>query len=130
MESAARLRAGEGLAHRTGALQRVLHAYVVELAGFAPELPPSSWDVPVPTAARAGFDAGLTEINTIIIDHLRIEYSAWVDLLRRGHAGLRGAYGSDYMSHFTGGRERVCDELSDEQLRGTFYPADGSVAVC
>jgi hypothetical protein len=83
----------------------------------------------VPTAARAGFDAGLTEINTIIIDHLRIEYSAWVDLLRRGHAGLRGAYGSDYMSHFTGGRERVCDELSDEQLRGTFYPADGSVAV-
>jgi hypothetical protein len=29
------------------------------------------------------------------------------------------------MSHFMGGRERVCDE----QLRGIFYPADGSVAV-
>ena len=64
-------------------------------------------------------------LNTLIIDHLRVEYSAWVDLLRRGHAGLRGAYGRDYMSHFMGGRERVCDE----QLRGTFYPADGSVAV-
>jgi hypothetical protein len=64
-------------------------------------------------------------LNTVVIDHLRVEYSAWVDLLRRGHAGLRGAYGRDYLSHFMGGRERVCDE----QLRGTFYPADGSVAV-
>jgi len=64
-------------------------------------------------------------LNTVIIDHLRIEYSAWVESLRRGHAGLRGAYGSDYMSHFLGGRERVCDE----QLRGTFFPTDGSVAV-
>ena len=64
-------------------------------------------------------------LNTVIIDHLRVEFSAWVELLRRGHAGLRGAYGSDYMSHFLGGRERVCDE----QLRGTFFPTDGSVAV-
>ena len=32
-------------------------------------------------------------LNTVIIDHLRSEYSAWVDLLRRGHAGLRSAYG-------------------------------------
>ena len=64
-------------------------------------------------------------LNTVIIDHLRVEYSAWVDLLRRGHAGLRGAYGRDYLCHFMGGRERICDE----QLRGTFYPADGSVAV-
>ncbi|KOO34961.1 hypothetical protein Ctob_016618, partial [Chrysochromulina tobinii] len=64
-------------------------------------------------------------LNTVVIDHLRVEYSAWVDLLRRGHAGLRGAYGKDYLSHFMGGKERVCDE----QLRGTFYPTDGSVAV-
>ena len=65
-------------------------------------------------------------LNTVMfIDHLRVEYSAWVDLLRRGHAGLRSAYGKDYLSHYMGGRERVCDE----QLRGTFFPADGSVAV-
>ena len=64
-------------------------------------------------------------LNTVVIDHLRSEYSAWVDLLRRGHVGMCGAYGRDYMSHFMGGRERV----RDEQLFGTFYPADGSVAV-
>ena len=64
-------------------------------------------------------------LNTVIIDHMRVEYSAWIDLLRRGHAGLRGAYGKDYLCHYMGGRERVCDE----QLRGTFFPADGSVAV-
>ena len=64
-------------------------------------------------------------LNTVVIDHLRSEYSAWVDLLRRGHAGMCGAYGRDYMSHFMGGRERACDE----QLIGTFYPADGSAAA-
>ena len=47
--------------------------------------------------------------NTIVIDHLRSEYSAWVDLLRRGHSGLRSAYGKDYLNHFMGGRERVCE---------------------
>ena len=30
-------------------------------------------------------------LNTIVIDHLRSEYSAWVDLLQRGHSGLRSA---------------------------------------
>ena len=44
-------------------------------------------------------------LNTIVIDHLRSEYSAWVDLLRRGHSGLRSAYGKDYLNHFMGGRE-------------------------
>ena len=48
-------------------------------------------------------------LNTIVIDHLRSEYSAWVDLLRRGHSGLRSAYGKDYLNHFMGGRERVCE---------------------
>ena len=48
-------------------------------------------------------------LNTIVIDHLRSEYSAWVDLLRRGHSGLRSAYGKDYLNHCMGGRERVCE---------------------
>jgi len=60
-ERAARFRAGEGLALRAGALQRVLHAYVGELAGFAPVPPPSRWDGPAPAARRAGLDAGRIE---------------------------------------------------------------------
>ena len=81
--------------------------------------------IPARSFTSAGSSCLACALNTVVIDHLRVEYSAWVDLLRRGHAGLRGAYGRDYLSHFMGGRERVCDE----QLRGTFYPADGSVAV-
>ena len=76
-------------------------------------------------ARRTGYVWRAIALNTVVIDHLRSEYSAWVDLLRRGHVGMRSAYGKDYLNHFMGGSERVCDE----QLRGTFFPADGSVAV-
>jgi hypothetical protein len=64
-------------------------------------------------------------LNTVIIDHLRVEFSAWVELLRRGHAGLRGAYGIDYMSHFLGGRERVCDE-QHATLAASLMPCEHS----
>jgi len=67
-ERAARFRAGEGLALRAGALQRVLHAYVGELAGFAPVPPPSRWDGPAPAARRVGLDAGQIEGVSLRID--------------------------------------------------------------
>jgi hypothetical protein len=64
-------------------------------------------------------------LNTVVIDHLRAEFSDWLGRMRRGHAGLRGAYGGDYQRHYTGGRGRVLDE----QLFGTFYPTNGSAGV-
>jgi hypothetical protein len=64
-------------------------------------------------------------LNTVVIDHLRAEFSDWLGRMRRGHAGLRGAYGGDYQRHYTGRRGRVLDE----QLCGTFYQANGSAGV-
>jgi hypothetical protein len=64
-------------------------------------------------------------LNTVVIDHLRAGFSDWLVRMRRGHAGLRGAYGGDYQRNYTGGRARVLDE----QLCGTFYPANGCAGV-
>ncbi|KOO29441.1 hypothetical protein Ctob_004847, partial [Chrysochromulina tobinii] len=64
-------------------------------------------------------------LNTVVIDHLRAEFGDWLGRMKRGHAGLRGAYGGDYQRHYTGGRGRVLDE----QLCGMFYPANGSAGV-
>ena len=46
----------------------------------------------------------------------------------RALGAAQRAYGKDYLNHFMGGRESE-SAYCDEQLRGTFFPADGSVAV-
>ena len=91
--------------------------------------PRSEFDYKRLAEARRRFNkwyvARVIALNTVVIDHLRAEFSDWLGRMRRGHAGLRGAYGGDYQRHYTGGRGRVLDE----QLFGTFYPVNGSAGV-